>query len=100
MNTWDVSLLIEGHHSGGGPEGGASAVPAGGLAHRSRAAPGITHAGTTTGAGGAVPGLGQAKAGNSRWSHVPGSMAWSWASCAYGPLARAAVERRKASGPR
>src|SRR5579863_1370595 len=64
-------------HSGCDLEGGASAVPAGGLADRSRAALGISHAGTTAGAGGAVPGLGQVKAGNARGIRFPGSMAWS-----------------------
>jgi len=71
------------------------AVPAGGFANCSRAAPGIKHAGTTTGVGGAVPGLGQVKAGNARqfdelacdyletgfpdhtFRRVPGSVAWS-----------------------
>src|SRR5579863_8261689 len=64
-------------HSGCDLEGGASAVPAGGLANRARAALGISHAGTTAGAGGAVPGLGQVKAGNARGIRFPGSMAWS-----------------------
>jgi len=41
---------------------------------------GISHAGTTAGAGGAVPGLGQVKADNARRNRVPGSMAWSRAS--------------------
>ena len=45
-------------------ECGASAVPARGLASRTRAASGITLTGTTTGPGGAFPGLGQAGAGN------------------------------------
>ena len=58
-------------------ESGTRAVPACGVTNRARAAPGIKHAGTTTGAGGAVPGLGQVKAGNARGIRVPGSMAWS-----------------------
>jgi hypothetical protein len=79
---------------------------------RSRAASGIMLTGTTTGPGGAFPGLGQAGAGNARVRaqdlcspvgatvpdrtscHVPGSLAWS---CAQGPKAltvRAVVERR------
>src|ERR1700677_4594110 len=47
-------------------ESGTRAVPARGVTTRARAAPGISHAGTTAGAGGAVPGLGQVKAGNAR----------------------------------
>ncbi len=92
-------------------------VPAGDFANRSRAAPGITHAGTMTGAGGAVPGLGQAKTGNARQfdelacdcsktgfsgSHVsprPRKHGLELSQPAYGVLARTAVERRKASGP-
>ncbi len=58
-------------------ESGTRAVPARGVTNRSRAAPGIIHTGTTAGAGGAVPGLGQVKAGNARRIHVLGSMAWS-----------------------
>ena len=79
---------------------------------RTRAASGIMLTGTTTGPGGAFPGLGQAGAGNARVRtrglcspvgaslqdrtscHVPGSLAWS---CAQGPKAltvRAVVERR------
>ncbi len=79
---------------------------------RTRAASGIMLTGTTTGPGGAFPGLGQAGAGNARVRardlcspvgatvpdrtscHVPGSLAWS---CAQGPkalTARTAVERR------
>jgi hypothetical protein len=75
--TSPLSLPGEGHRSGGGPEGGAGAVPASGFANRSRAALGISHAGITTGEGGAVPGLGQVSAGNARRIRVPGSMAWS-----------------------
>ena len=81
--------------SGGDPDGGAGAVPAGDLASRSRAAWGIILAGTTTGARGAAAGLGQAGPGNARQTrkvsaprlgralrtersgHVPGSMALS-----------------------
>jgi hypothetical protein len=44
-------------------ESGTRAVPARGVTTRARAAPGIIHAGTTAGAGGAVPGLGQVKGG-------------------------------------
>ena len=68
-------LLSKGRLPEGKPEDGARAVPAGGFAVRFRAALGISHAGTTAGAGGAVPGLGQARAGNARRIHVPGSMA-------------------------
>ena len=53
-------------HSGCDPEGGVRAVPAGGLANRSRAASGIMSAGITAGARGAAAGLGQASAGNAR----------------------------------
>jgi hypothetical protein len=53
-------------HSGCDPEGGVSAVPAGGLANRFRAASGIMSAGITAGARGASAGLGQASAGNAR----------------------------------
>jgi hypothetical protein len=41
-------------------------VPARGLANRTRAASGIMQTGTTTGPGGAFPGLGLAGAGNAR----------------------------------
>jgi hypothetical protein len=58
-------------------ESGTRAVPARGVTIRVRAAPGIIHAGTMAGAGGAFPGLGQVKAGNARRIQVPGSMAWS-----------------------
>ncbi len=51
--------LIKGRFLGGVLYGGASAAPARGFATRSRAASGIIHAGTTAGAGDAVPGLGQ-----------------------------------------
>jgi hypothetical protein len=53
-------------HSGCDPEGGVRAVPAGGLANRSRAASGIMSAGITAGARGAAAGLGQERAGNAR----------------------------------
>jgi hypothetical protein len=74
--------------------------------------------GTTTGPGGAFPGLGQAGAGNARLEtqglrppvgaglqdrasrHVPGSLAWSCAQRAKAPTARAVVERRQASASR
>ena len=52
-------------------ESGTRAVPALGVTTRARAAPGIIHAGTTAGAGGAVPGLGQVKAGNARLDPRP-----------------------------
>ena len=85
---------------------------------RSRAASGIMLAGTTTGPGGAFPGLGQAGAGNARVAaqglrppvgasftgrascRVPGSLAWSCAEGAKAPPVRAAVERRQASACR
>ena len=71
--------------------------------------------GTTTGPGGAFPGLGQAGAGNARGRarglrppvgatvqdrtscRVPGNLAWSCAERARAPTVRAAVERRQAS---
>ena len=56
---------------------GTRAVPARGVTTRARAAPGIIHAGTTAGAGGAFPGLGQETADNARRDHVPGCLAWS-----------------------
>ena len=70
---------------------------------RTRAASGIMLTGTTTGPGGAFPGLGQAGAGNARVRtrglcspvgasvpdrtscHVPGSLAWSCAQRAESP---------------
>ena len=61
-----ANLLIDGHIPDAILKVEQGAVPADGLANRSRAAPGIKHAGTTTGAGGAVPGLGQVEAGNAR----------------------------------
>jgi hypothetical protein len=79
---------------------------------RTRAALGIMLTGTTTGPGGAFPGLGQAGAGNARGTvrdlrprlgelswimrsrHVPGSLAWSCAEWAKASPARAVVERR------
>ena len=84
---------------------------------RSRAVPGIMLAGTTTGPGGAFPGLGQAGAGNARGTarglrppvgapvqgrtscHVPGNLAWSCAERARAATVSAAVERRQASAP-
>ena len=58
--------------------------PRAALRPRARAAPGISHAGTTAGAGGAVPGLGQVTAGNARldprprnhWPGVGGRLAF------------------------
>ena len=56
--------------SGCDPTYGASAVPAGGLANRTRAVSGIMQAGITTGRWGAATGLGQARAGNARTNCV------------------------------
>ena len=69
--------LIEGRFLGASYKAERDAAPARGFAIRSRAASGIIHAGTTAGAGDAVPGLGQERAGNARLDRVPGSMAWS-----------------------
>ena len=55
-------------HFGCDPEGGAGAVPARGLANRSRAASGIMSAGITTGARGASAGLGQESVANAAWT--------------------------------
>src|SRR5690242_20844191 len=64
----------------------ASAVPAGGLATRARAALGIMLSGTTTGARGAVAGLGQAGAGNARSKgcakRVPATSQEAWPEAA------------------
>jgi hypothetical protein len=53
---------------------GARAVPAGGFAVRSRAA-WVSVPRHYDRGGRCVPGLGQAKAGNARSDHVPGSLA-------------------------
>jgi hypothetical protein len=77
-NSYIHTLLVYGGTFREGTfESGTRAVPARGVTTRARAAPGISHGGTKAGAGGAVPGLGQVKAGNARWIRVPGSMAWS-----------------------
>ena len=81
-------------------ESGTGAVPARGVTTRARAALGIIHAGTTAGAGGAVPGLGQAKAGNARQNPRPRKHGLELSQQAHGPLARAAAERRKVSASR
>jgi hypothetical protein len=81
------------------PESGASAVPAGGLANRSRAASGIMSAGITAGARGAAAGLGQASAGNARTLARPRKPGLKSKSRGLETTARAAVERREASAP-
>ena len=60
--------------SGGKPKGGAGAVPAGGFARCSRAA-WVSVPRHYDRGGRCFPGLGQAKAGNARSDHVPGSLA-------------------------
>ena len=86
---------------------------------RSRAASGIMLTGTTTGPGGAFPGLGQAGAGNARlaarslsppgWGEldktmrscrVPWKPGLELSERGESPLVRAAVERRQASALR
>ena len=74
-------------------------APARGFAHRSRAASGIMLSGTTAGVGGAFPGLGQAKAGNALPERRPRKPGLELSQDVK-VLARAAVERRKASAPR
>ena len=93
-------------------------MPARGFAIRSRAASGITLAGTTAGAGGAFPGLGQAGAGNARLEAQrlrspvgaglpdnallprPRKPGLELSERGESPLVRAAVERRQASASR
>jgi hypothetical protein len=58
------------------PIDGASAVPAGELVTRSRAALGISPP-VLRSAREVLPGLGQEMAGNARLNRVPGRMAWS-----------------------
>ena len=81
IRHWTEYIVAHLVHRGAFREGtfesGTRAVPARGVTTRTRAALGIIHAGITTGAGGAFPGLGQARAGNARRIRVPGSMAWS-----------------------
>jgi hypothetical protein len=86
-------------HSGCDPEGGVRAVPAGGLANRSRAASGIMSTGITAGARGAAAGLGQASAGNARKLPRPRKPGLESKSRGLETTARAAVERREASAP-
>ena len=80
---------------------GASAVPAGGFALRSRAASGIMPAGTTTGVRGASLELGPALAGKPAAFGAVSHEAWPEAEPWGGrlPLARTVVERRQASAP-
>ena len=84
--------------SGGKPQGGARAVPARGLAIRSRAASGITLAGTRTGAGGAT--LDWDRNGRVTPVRTASQEAWPGAEPDLRIPASAAVERRKASAPR
>ena len=63
INYIPLHLVHGGTFREGTFESGTRAVPARGVTTRARAAPGIIHAGTTAGAGGAVPGLGQVKGG-------------------------------------
>jgi hypothetical protein len=99
ISIWPHQFAHRGAHSGCDPDCGASAVPACGLANRSRAASGIMSAGITTGARGASAGLGQASAGNARKLPRPRKPGLKSKSRGLETSARAAVERREASAP-